>query len=30
VQLAEADGLDPVTTLAGGDLKIYPDVTRTP
>lgn len=29
VQLAEADGSDPVTTLAYGELRIHPDVTRT-
>jgi hypothetical protein len=28
VQLAEADGSDPVTTLAYGELRIHPDVTR--
>ena len=28
VQLAEADGSDPVTTLAYGDMVINPDVTR--
>lgn len=30
VQLAEADGSDPVNTLAGGKLNLHPDVTRTP
>ena len=29
VQLAEADGSDPVTTLAHGELRIHQDVTRT-
>jgi hypothetical protein len=29
VQLAESDGSDPVTTLAYGELRIHPDVTRT-
>lgn len=28
MQLAEADGSDPVTTLASGKLTIYPEVTR--
>lgn len=28
VQLAGAGGTDPVTTLAGGELRIHPDVTR--
>lgn len=28
MQLAEADGSDPVTTLASGKLTVYPDVTR--
>lgn len=28
MQLAEADGSDPVTTLATGKLIIYPEVTR--
>lgn len=28
VQLAEPGGLDPVTTLAQGYLRIHPDVTR--
>ena len=28
VQLAEADGGDPVVTLAHGELRIHPDVTR--
>jgi hypothetical protein len=30
VQLAMADGLDPVTTLAFGELWLYTDVTRVP
>lgn len=29
VQLAEADGSDPVTTLAFGVLRVHSDVTRT-
>lgn len=29
VQVAEADGSDPVTTFAHGELRIHPDVTRT-
>lgn len=29
VQLAEAGGADPVTTLAHGKLTVHPDVTRT-
>lgn len=28
VQLAQADGSDPVTTLAYGEIRIHPDVTR--
>lgn len=28
VQLAVAGGLDPVTTLAHGEMRIHPDVTR--
>ncbi len=28
VQLSEADGSDPVVTLACGELRIHPDVTR--
>jgi hypothetical protein len=28
VQLSAADGSDPVTTLAYGELRIHPDVTR--
>lgn len=30
VQLAMADGNDPVTTLAYGEFKLNPDVTRIP
>jgi hypothetical protein len=30
VQLAEADGSDPVTTLAYGELRLTTDVTRPP
>lgn len=30
VQLSEADGSDPVVTLASGELRIHPDVTRLP
>lgn len=30
VQLAEADGSDPVVTIATGEIRIHPDVTRTP
>lgn len=30
VQLAMAGGLDPVTTLAYGELRLHPDVTRVP
>lgn len=29
VQLSDTDGKDPVTTLAYGELRIHPDVTRT-
>jgi hypothetical protein len=29
VQLAAADGSDPVTTLAHGEMRLDPDVTRT-
>jgi hypothetical protein len=29
VQLAEADGSDPVVTIAHGELRIHSDVTRT-
>jgi hypothetical protein len=28
VQLAEADGSDPVTTIAYGEIRLHPDVTR--
>lgn len=30
VQLAQADGSDPVTTLGYGELRVHPDVTRLP
>jgi hypothetical protein len=30
VQVAEADGSDPVTTFACGELRLHPDVTRMP
>lgn len=30
VQLTEADGTDPITTIAFGSLVIIPDVTRIP
>lgn len=30
VQVAEADGSDPVTTFAHGELRLHPDVTRMP